>query len=76
MKYRVDKKGNGKGWSIEPNPPDHPNGPKVIDATDLKDGDGKPLPSDVVQLLIRRQVIVPLAADTPPKVEAKAKPKE
>jgi len=75
VKYRVDRKGQGKGFVIEPNPPGHPDGPKVIDSADLKDADGNPLPSDVIQLLIRRQVLVPLKADTPPKTEAPAKAK-
>ena len=67
MKYRVEKKGQWKAFVIEPNPPGHPDGPKVVAAADLKDADGQPLPSDVVQYLIRRMVLVPLAADTPPE---------
>jgi len=76
VKYRVDKKANGKGWSVEPNPSGHPDGPRVVDAADLKDADGNVLPADVVQLLVRRQVLVPLAADTPPKAEATAPAKK
>lgn len=61
MKYQVLKAGSTGTFAIAPAPKGGPV--KVVDAADLKDADGKPLPADVVQLFVRRKVLVPLPAD-------------
>jgi hypothetical protein len=60
VKYEVRKAASWGTFAVAPGPKGGPV--KVVDATDLKDADGKPLPADVVQLLVRRQVLVPLTA--------------
>ncbi len=65
MKYEVRKATSWGTFAIAPNGKGQPV--KVVDADDLKDADGVPLPADVVQHMIRRMVLVPVAADTPPE---------
>lgn len=60
MKYEVRKAASWGTFAIAPAGRGQPA--KVVDAADLKVADGKPLPADVVQLLVRRQVLVPLTA--------------
>lgn len=58
MKYQVLKAASWGAFAVAPAPKEGPV--KVVDAADLKDADGKPLPGDVVQLLVRRKVLVPV----------------
>jgi len=77
VKYRVDRAFAWGTFAIAPAGSGQPA--KVVDAADLKDADGQPLPGDVIQLQVRRKVLVPLDADTPreaAKAAGKAHPKE
>lgn len=65
-KYQVRKQCQWRTFIVAASLDESPAGPKFVAPADLKTADGKPLPADVVRVMVNSGNLVPCDADGEP----------